>query len=166
MKGRIKSVCIALGVVLLSLMLYGCTQVSGEEPMYVYGMGMEMDGESTNLYVLMGKNEDKEQKSDGKTGQTGDKGSGSSESSKQADIICYQGDSVDGVLDNFFEQHKDLYTGTVGIYVLNKNMADSGITDFKVYLTNSNKLPAKRDTVIHSDPYGYLSDNSEQLMKK
>lgn len=166
MLGGIKNVYIALGVVLLSLMFNGCTQVSGEEPVYVYGMGMEVDGENTNLYVLMGKNEDKERQSDGKTAKNGDKGSESSESEKKAEIMRYQGGSVDGVLDNFFKQHKDLYTGTVGVYVLSKNMTDGGITDFKVYLTNSNKLPAKRDTVIHSDPYGYLSENSEQLMKK
>ena len=166
MKGRIKSVCIALGVVILSLTLYGCTQVSGEEPVYVYGMGMEMDGETTNLYVLTGKNDDKKQETDGNTAKNSNKGSESSENSKQADIICCQGDSVDGVLEEFFEQHKDLYTGTVGTYVLSGNMTDIGITDFKVYLTNSNKLPAKRATVIHPDPYRYLSENSEQLMKK
>lgn len=161
-----KGICVALCAVFLCPVLYGCTQVSGEEPTYVYGMGMEVDGEKTNLYVLMGKSENKDENSDEKTSKSGDKGSEGAENGKNANIISCRGESVDIVFDKFFEQYKDLYTGTVGVYVLSENMTDSGIVDFKVYLTNSNKLPAKRDTVINSDPYTYLSENSARLMKK
>lgn len=170
----LKCTIFTFALAVLTFALFGCTQVSGEEPIYIYGIGLDAKDENVSLYVLLAKDDGGKEDGSG-SGSSGKGGGGQSTSGQEENgdiknrnykIMTFDGKNAEEVFGAFFGQFKDVYTGTNKMYAVGENMTEKQIWDFKIYLTNSNKLPAKRDTVSIENPYGFLEENAEKLIEK
>lgn len=147
---------------LMNMIFVCCTKASGNEAVYVYGMGIEDNKTTVKLYVLAGKENSESSQDD--SGKSSDKEKNSDKEKMTEEILTFEGQSIENVFDEFFASQKDIYTGTNKIYALQTDSEDF-VFDFKVYLTNSNKLPAKIPTVLVDDAYTYLKINMQDLKK-
>ena len=149
-------------VIFTGIILVSCAKSSGDNFLYVYGMGIEDNITSVKLYVLAGK------ENSGASNSDSDKSANEKDAFQDEgttnEVFVFEGQSIESVFDNFFATQKDIYTGTNKIYALQTNSEDF-VFDFKVYLTNSNKLPVKIPTVLTENAYTYLIQNEEELKK-
>lgn len=159
---KIYSVCVF--VVIVIPVLCSCTNIEQEKMVYVQGIGIEkIENMPVKLYVLT--KEEKEEKSDsGSSGSDSknnqDNGDAGQSSESSGAIIVFEGDSIEKAFDMLFKQQKNLYTGTNKIYAVATDDKDF-LYEFKVYLTNSSKLPVKVKTVWVENAHSFLEQNAE-----
>ena len=123
-----------------------CTNSENDKSDYVYYFGIDrgQDG-GVMLYALI--------KNDVKKSEKGE---------KDSHIEEYKGDDVRNAFEVFFEKHRDAYTGTIKEYAVGESMGENGLEEFKVYLANSSKLPAKRKTHVFGSGAGFVYEKSEE----
>lgn len=141
---------LAVICVVCSVFLNGCAENRTAEPTYIYAVGAdEADGRITVCVFEKKKGEDR---------GSGEKGKPSEAKSGDAEIVTlfYTGNSVAEAMNAFFEQNSNVYTGTIKEYAVGKDLGEDGIFNFKVYLANSSKLPAKRETAVVANACEYL----------
>ena len=149
-------------MIFTGIIFVSCAKSSGDNFLYVYGMGIEDNITSVKLYVLAEKENSEQSKRDSdKSENEKDTFQNGSTTNK---VFVYEGESIESVFEEFFNTQKDIYTGTNKIYVLQTGSEDF-VFDFKVYLTNSNKLPVKIPTSLTKNAYTYLIQNQEELKK-
>lgn len=159
---KIYGICVFLIIVIPTFC--GCTNIEQEKMVYVQGIGIEkIENMPVKLYVLTKSQKDEStnsgsEKSDSENNQ--DKGDAGQNSESSGAIIVFEGDSIEKAFDMFFEQQKFLYTGTNKVYAVTTDDKDF-LYEFKVYLTNSSKLPVKVKTVQVENAYSFLEENAE-----
>lgn len=142
MKRKIFSLfCLAFAFLLCS-----CTDGGGKKSDFAYYFALDKDeSENVLLYAVM------------KDGE------------KTEDNIFLEkieGDDINRVYTDFFDKFKDVYTGTVKEYAVSETLGEKGMTDFKTYLTNSPKLPAKRKTVSIKNAENYIGEKTAEEKEK
>ena len=158
---KIYSFCVFVFIVTA---LCGCTNIEQEKMVYVQGIGIEkLQDAPIKLYVLT--KEEKEEKSDygssGKENKNDEDDGGIEQSADSYGTTMYfEGDSIEKVFDMLFKQQKNLYTGTNEIYAISTDDKDF-LYEFKVYLTNSSKLPVKVQTVQVEKALDFLEQNAD-----
>ena len=131
-------------VFVMTALLCSCSNSENNKSDYVYYFGFDKgQKDDVVMYALM-KKEAKES------------------DNKDLYMEEYIGASVNEVFEQFFEKHKDAYTGTVKEYAVGESVGEKGLEDLKVYIANSPKLHAKRKTTIFDSGAGFIYEKMEE----
>ena len=131
---------------LLAICLFSCTNADNGKSDFAYYFAVDKaENDGFVLYAVMKK-----------------EAKGSENNKNLPFVEQYEGESVETAYDSFFDKHEDAYTGTVKEYAVGKGVGERGLEDFKVYLTNSSKLPAKRRTVQVDDAVFYINEKLQE----
>lgn len=137
-----KKILLIFLILYVVVVLNSCSDSDARMPDYAYYFAVDKADDGANvLYTVMTDGSDK-----------------SHEKERNFFIKKYNGQNVKAVFSDFFNDSKNVYTGTVKEYAVGKDMGEDGLTDFKLYLTNSPKLPAKRKTVVVENSEAYIND--------
>lgn len=140
---RFTAVCLGF---LITICLFSCTNADNGKSDFAYYFAVDKaENEEVVLYAVM-KKEVK----------------GSEKDKNPPFAERYTGKSTENAFDSFFDKHKDAYTGTVKEYAVGEKVGKKGLEDFKVYLANSPRLPAKRKTVTVGDAALYIDEKIQE----
>lgn len=147
--------------------LSSCSGVSNTKPLFVYGIGIDASEMGFAVHFLCGKAEEKKQDSSEKGTENKEQSqdNNSEKMQKPFEIYTFSGTDFEQIFDAFFNSFEDVYTASNKIYALSENLTQEQIYAFKIFLTNSNKLPVKKETVTMPAPLNYLESNAESLME-
>lgn len=151
-------------ILMFLLILSGCSDNSSKETTFVYAMGLDKSRTGVTLCVLAGNGSGSESaESSGKDDENNEEKDGGAEKNKNIFMLFYGGKNVGEVFGKFFEENKSVYTASIKEYAVSEELGDEGMFDFKVYLTDSPRLPAKRKTSAVSSAAEYISEKAAEF---
>lgn len=140
---RFTAVCFSF---LIAICLFSCTNADNGRSDFAYYFAVDKaENNGVVLYAVMKKDV-----------------KGSEKDKNPPFVEQFAGESTENAFDSFFYKHKDAYTGTVKEYAVGERAGEKGLEDFKVYLANSPKLPAKRKTVTVGDAALYVDEKIQE----
>ena len=137
-----KKILIAMLCILFMICLISCTNADNDKSDFAYYFVIDKTKDGKILLCSVMKKDVQSSKKD----------------VNKPFVEEFVGSNIDDAFNYFFEKNKTVYTGTVKEYAVGENMGEDGLFDFKVYLTNSPKLPAKRKTVSVKDTRMYIDE--------
>lgn len=149
------------------LILSGCSDNSSKKTTFVYAMGLDKSRTGVTLCVLAGNGSGTESAessgSSGKDDENNDEKDGDTEKNKNIFMLFYGGKNVGEVFGKFFAENESAYTASIKEYAVSEELGDDGMFEFKVYLTDSPRLPAKRKTSAVSSAAEYISEKTAEF---
>lgn len=152
-----------------AVLFAGCADIVNTEPVFVYGVGVDVDESGYQIHLLTGKSEDEGQgaSSDADAGGAagGEKDSGDTTAKngeEKADsggltVLSFGGRTPEEAFEQFFRACQPVYSGTVRLYLLGGGVDDAHAAELGAYLINAGKLPLKRSIGRSEDPFAFFA---------
>ena len=126
----------ACAFLLTVLLLPGCSSAAKKTPLYLYAVGIDADDETVYLSALCCEGTSQ--------GNTGEDGSGEGTGTKEGHTLMryhFGGQSTEEAFETMRDTCKELYAGTLAVYVVAESLPRERLYELGVYLLNAPSLP-------------------------
>ena len=158
-----KKIILFMVLIAVCLNFSACSKVYESIPVYVYALGLESDSSGVKLHVVYKSGNDNKS-SENKNGKEVEK-ENRGESGSQAEVKTFGGKDIEKAVKKMFSEYKNIYTGTIKWYIMEKDENNKLKDDFVEFTVNSSSLPLKRKIVIKENVYEYMREYKDSLCR-